>query len=143
MRWGWAVIKGTWQIIQWCPDLVAREWLNIGVGFKSGDFQWFKYLDYFEKIESVYDEDTKIHFIAVLKLVQGFFNERLYEFSPQIKLLEIGFQQGESVEVNLNKSYETVVTLRGSEDSPYSKHRKMAEKKINNGASLTRHKIDL
>ncbi|MCU4320644.1 hypothetical protein KTH44_16120 [Acinetobacter bereziniae] len=137
------MVKGTWQIIQWCPDLVAREWLNIGVGFKDKKCQHFKYLDDFKKIESFYDQDTKIHLIAVLKLVKEFFDNGNYDFSPQIKLIEVGFQQGESIEINLNNSYEAVVTLRECEESSYLKHRKMAEKKINNGASLTKHKIDL
>ena len=34
------MIKGTWQILQWCPDLVTREWLNIGVGFKNQDGEY-------------------------------------------------------------------------------------------------------
>ena len=110
------MIKGTWQILQWCPDLVTREWLNIGVGFKNQDGWHFRYLDHFEKIEQLYDVDTKTHLIAVLKLVKRFFNEDHYNFSPQIKILEIGFSQGVSVQENLNRAYERVVTLRGSAD---------------------------
>lgn len=107
------MIKGTWQIVQWCPDLVTREWLNIGVGFKSGDFQWFKYLDSFEKIENVYGGDLAVHADAVIKLTAQFFSKQFYNFSPQIKLLEIGFSQGKSAQENLNQSYDRVVTLRG------------------------------
>lgn len=107
------MIKGTWQIVQWCPDLVTREWLNIGVGFKSGDFQWFKYLDSFKKIETVYGRDIANHANAVIELTAQFFSNKFYVFSPQIKILEIGFSRGSSVEENLNRSYERVVTLRG------------------------------
>lgn len=110
------MIKGTWQIVQWCPDLVAREWLNIGVGFKSGDFQWFKYLDSFEKIENVYDKDMAQHAHAVVDLTAQFFSKQLYDFSPQIKNLEIGFSQGKSAQENLNRSYDRVVTLRGEHE---------------------------
>lgn len=109
-----SVIKGTWQIVQWCPDLVTREWLNIGVGFKSGDFQWFKYLDNFKKIEDIYNKDIADHANEVIKLTTQFFSKKFYEFSPQIKLLEIGFSQGVSAQENLIRSYERVVTLRGN-----------------------------
>ncbi len=110
------MIKGTWQIVQWCPDLVAREWLNIGVGFREADNQHFKFLSDFEKVEALYDFDTKTHLVAVLELVEGFFSKGHFDFSHQIKVLEIGFQQGISVEENLNRSYECVVTLRGTND---------------------------
>lgn len=110
------MIKGTWQIIQWCPDLVAREWLNIGVGFKSEGAQHFKFLDDFKKVEGLYGAETKVHLIAVLELINGFFSKGFYNFSPQLKLLEIGFSRGISVEENLNRSYETVVTLRGEHE---------------------------
>lgn len=45
------MIKGTWQIVQWCPDLVTREWLNIGVGFREASNQYFKFLNDFKKVE--------------------------------------------------------------------------------------------
>lgn len=108
--------KGTWQIIQWCPDLVTREWLNIGVGFKSEGVQHFKFLDDFKKVEGLYNAETKVHLIAVLELINGFFSKGFYNFSPQIQLLDIGFSRGDSVEENLNRSYETVVTLRGGHE---------------------------
>ena len=110
------MIKGTWQIVQWCPDLVAREWLNIGVGFREAGNQHFKFLSDFKKLEEFYDSDTKAHLVAVLGLVEGFFSKGHFDFSHQIKILEIGFQQGISVEENLNRSYERVVTLRGAND---------------------------
>ena len=110
------MIKGTWQIVQWCPDLVVREWLNIGVGFREAGNQHFKFLSDFKKLEEFYDSDTKAHLVAVLGLVEGFFSKGHFDFSHQIKILEIGFQQGISVEENLNRSYERVVTLRGAND---------------------------
>ncbi|NNG80596.1 hypothetical protein [Acinetobacter sp. ANC 5378] len=110
------MIKGTWQIVQWCPDLVTREWLNIGVGFREASNQHFKFLSDFKKVEEFYDSDTKNHLVAVLRLVEGFFSKGHFDFSHQIKILEIGFQQGISVEENLNRSYERVVTLRGTND---------------------------
>ena len=110
------MIKGTWQIVQWCPDLVTREWLNIGVGFREANNQHFKFLNDFKKVEEFYDSDTKAHLIAVLGLVEDFFSKGYFDFSHQIKILEIGFQQGISVEENLNRSYERVVTLRGASD---------------------------
>ena len=110
------MIKGTWQIVQWCPDLVTREWLNIGVGFREASNQHFKFLNDFKKVEEFYDSDTKAHLIAVLGLVEDFFSKGHFDFSHQIKILEIGFQQGISVEENLNRSYKRVVTLRGASD---------------------------
>lgn len=110
------MIKGTWQIVQWCPDLSSREWLNIGVGFKSEGVQHFKFLDDFKKVECLLGPDMKTHLIAVIELIEEFFSKGIYEFSSQLKLLEIGFSRGISVEENLNRSYETVVTLRGAND---------------------------
>ena len=111
------MIKGTWQIVQWCPDLSSREWLNIGVGYRENKgSQYFKFLDDFKKVEGLYGPEMKNHLIDVLGLVGGFFSNGFYEFSPQIKLLEIGFSQGVSVEENLNRTYGTVVTLRGVND---------------------------
>ncbi|WP_052723522.1 hypothetical protein [Acinetobacter radioresistens] len=110
------MIKGTWQIVQWCPDLVTREWLNIGVGFREADNQYFKFLSDFKKVETLYNSDTKNHLVAVLELVKGFLSKGHFDFSHQIKILEIGFQQGISVEENLNRSYERVVTLRGEHE---------------------------
>lgn len=110
------MIKGTWQIVQWCPDLVTREWLNIGVGFREADNQYFKFLSDFKKVETLYNSDTKNYLVAVLELVKGFFSKGHFDFSHQIKILEIGFQQGISVEENLNRSYERVVTLRGANE---------------------------
>lgn len=52
----------------------------------------------------------------MLGLVEDFFSKGHFDFSHQIKILEIGFQQGISVEENLNRSYERVVTLRGASD---------------------------
>ncbi|MFU8927537.1 hypothetical protein [Acinetobacter puyangensis] len=109
------MIKGTWQIVQWCPDLVTREWVNIGIGFKSGDFQWFKYLDDFRKVKTIYGGDTDEHLKGVLEIVSDLFAKRVYGFSPQIKLIEIGFSQGETVSEILNRSYQRVVTLRGGQ----------------------------
>lgn len=106
------MIKGTWQIIQWCPDLVSREWLNIGVGFKVNGIQHIRYLDHFETIEELYDEDTKIHFIAVLEFVRNCLDSGFYDFSQQIKVIEIGFSKGISVDEILNDFYERVITLR-------------------------------
>lgn len=105
------MIKGTWQIIQWCPNLSAREWFNIGVGFNDGKNQYFKYLDDFNKLEKLFDIDTKKHLIEVIAFTEVFFNKGLYDFSPQIKLLEIGFSRGESIEECLDRTYKTVVTL--------------------------------
>ncbi|MCX0332067.1 helix-turn-helix domain-containing protein [Acinetobacter radioresistens] len=113
------MIKGTWQIVQWCPDLATREWLNIGVGFREADNQYFKFLSDFKKVEALYNSDTKHHLVAVLELVKGFFSKGYFDFSHQIKILEIGFQQGISVEENLNRSYERIVTLRGVNDKHF------------------------
>lgn len=107
------MIVGTWQIVQWCPDLTAREWLNIGVGFKEGENQHFKFLDNFQKVECLYSSETKVHLIAVIELVERFFSKGLYEFSPQLQLLEIGFSRAKTVEEGLNRTFEMVVTLRG------------------------------
>ena len=106
-----AMVRGTWQIIQWCPDLVTQEWLNIGVGFRSNDCQHFQYLDHLSKIECVYGKEVADHADAVIKLTKQFFEKKFYTFSPQIKLVEIGVQKGESVQDNLKRSYKRVVTF--------------------------------
>lgn len=105
-------IKGTWQIIQWCPCLTSREWLNIGVGFKHGDKQYFKYLDSFSKVAFIYDDETVKHLKHVIELTSKLFNSGCYDFSPQIKLIDIGFSRCYTVEEGLNRSYERVVSLR-------------------------------
>ncbi len=108
------MIKGKWQIIQWCPDIVTQEWLNIGVGFYSEEGQHFKFLDHFKKIECAYGVDMAKHADEVIKLTKQFFHKKCYEFSPQIRLIEVGLKKGQSVEDNLNSSYERVVSLRAS-----------------------------
>ncbi|AWL27125.1 hypothetical protein DJ533_00120 (plasmid) [Acinetobacter defluvii] len=68
------------------------------------------------KIQNVYGGDVASHASAVVKLTAQFFDKKFYEFSPQIKILEIGFSKGISVQENLNRSYERVVTFRGGHD---------------------------
>lgn len=108
------MVKGKWQIIQWCPDMVTQEWLNIGVGFRADEDQHFKFLDNFEKIKCAYGMEVATHASEVINLTKQFFQKKYYSFSPQIRLIEIGLKKGQSIEDNLNSSYERVVTLRNT-----------------------------
>lgn len=102
--------KGTWQIVQWCPDLVTREWINIGVGFNDGEYH-FKWIDDFLKISEVYGLATAKRSKYVIELTIGFFENGFFDLSSQIKLIEVGFSQGESIEEILNRSFDRVVTF--------------------------------
>lgn len=107
------MIKGSWQIVQWCPDLVAREWLNIGVGFKCDGGQFFKWLDDYLKVGELYGLQTSQHCKRIIELTADFFEKGCYDFSPQIQLIDVGFQKCESIDAALSDSYKRVVTLGG------------------------------
>ena len=104
-------IKGTWQIIQWCPDLATREWVNIGVGFNDGQSYSFKYITKIEKINMIYGDGMGDHLNAVISLVIGFFSKNIFDFSPQIKLIEVGFSQGATINEILDRLFDRIVTF--------------------------------
>ncbi|QHJ83244.1 MAG: hypothetical protein [Bacteriophage sp.] len=106
-------LKGTWQIVQWNPDIATREWHNIAVGFKYGDHQYqvFKWLDDFTKTEMLYGQKTANYLKELISFLQCCYGHNCYDISGQIRMIKVGFQRAESVEMALDRSYRRVITL--------------------------------
>ena len=104
-------LNGTWQIIQWCPFQHKQEWFNVGVGFKHNEQYTFKLLNNFEKVAFVWDEETAVFLRRILEMVTLCFNEGCFDFTPNIRLIEIGFHKAETIEKALTESFNQVVTL--------------------------------
>lgn len=104
-------LKGSWQIIQWCPDLVIREWINIGVGFQHDDKQYFQFLENFQNIEFIYGNQIKEFLSKIIQMTKTLFDDRCFDFSSQIQLIEVGFQKADTVEEALQDSFNRVVTM--------------------------------
>ena len=106
-------IHGTWQIVQFCPSLITREWVNIGVGFKHGTEQDFKFLTEFRKVLMLWGLEEMEFLSKTIEMVEQFFKDGVYELSSRIKVIEVGFHKAESVEEALQSSFDQVVSLRG------------------------------
>lgn len=109
-------LKGSWQIVQWNPDIATREWHNIAVGFKHGDHQYqtFKWLDDFTKVEMLYDKKTAWCLKELIDFLQCCYGHNCYDISSQIRMIQVGFQRAESVQTALDRSYRRVITLAPS-----------------------------
>lgn len=107
-------LKGSWQIVQWNPDIATREWHNIAVGFKHGENQTFKWLDDFTKVQMLYDKNTVKHLNELIDFLQCCYGHNCYDISSQIRMIQVGFQRAESVETALDRSYRRVITLAPS-----------------------------
>lgn len=104
-------IKGHWSLIQWNPDIVSEEVHNIGVMLKVEDSYNYKFLDYFDRVKCLYDQQAVTHLQDVLELVEGAFNNNHFKISEQIKVLEKGLAKGNSEEEILERLYNRVITL--------------------------------
>lgn len=104
-------IKGHWSLIQWSPDIVSEELHNIGVMLRTGDSCNYKFLDYFDRVKCLYDQQVVTHLQDVLELVEGAFNDNHFKISEQIKVLEKGLTKGNSEKEILERLYSRVITL--------------------------------
>ncbi|MFA3129194.1 DUF3037 domain-containing protein [Acinetobacter pittii] len=104
-------IKGHWSLIQWNPDIVSEEVHNIGVMLRVGDSCNYKFLDYFDRVKCLYDQQAVTHLQDVLELVEGAFNDNHFKISEQIKVLEKGLTKGNTEEEILERLYNRVITL--------------------------------
>ena len=107
-------IHGTWQIVRCCPNLITGEWFNIGVGFKHGAEQHFKFLEDFKKTEMLWEKEEAEYLRKIVEMTEPLFNDGCFGFSSQIRLIEVGFHKAESVEEAFQSSFDQVVTLRGA-----------------------------
>lgn len=104
-------IKGQWSLIQWNPDIVSEEVHNIGVMLKVNDSYNYKFLDYFDRVKCLYDQQAVKHLQDVLELVEGAFDNNHFKISEQIKILEKGLTKGNTEKEILERLYNRVITL--------------------------------
>ena len=60
------ILRGEWSLIQWNPDIATEELLNIGVALNIGGELQFKMLDYFERLNCLFDESVIQHLQDVI-----------------------------------------------------------------------------
>lgn len=104
-------LHGSWQIIQWCPFPEKQEWFNVGVGFKYNDQYYFKVLTDFKKVVFLWSEEDAVFLRRILELVKFWFKNHCFNFTPQVRLIEVGFQKSETIDQALTESFNRVVTL--------------------------------
>lgn len=105
------ILKGEWSLIQWNPDIATEEFFNIGVSFSQDNNHVFKMLDYFNRVNCLYDEDTVEHLKRIMELSLSSLQSGCFEFSDQIRVVNKGMAKGATQESILERLYDRVVTL--------------------------------
>lgn len=105
------ILKGEWSLIQWNPDIATEEFLNIGVSFCQDNNHVFKFLDYYNRVNCLYDEDTVEHLKQILDLSLLSLQKGCFDFSDQIRVVNKGIAKGKTEEAILERLYDRVVTL--------------------------------
>lgn len=105
------ILKGEWSLIQWNPDIATEEFFNIGVSFCQDNNQVFKMLDYFNRVNCLYDADTVEHLKRIMELSLSSLQSGCFEFSDQIRVINKGIAKGKTQEAILERLYDRVVTL--------------------------------
>lgn len=104
-------IRGEWSLVQWNPDIVTEEFLNIGVALKANGETHFKMLDYFDRVKCLYDDATVTHLQDVIELTLHAMENQCFDFSQQMKCIQKGMAKGDNVEGILERLYGRSVTL--------------------------------
>lgn len=104
-------IKGSWSIVQWIPDIATEETHNIGVVLDVDNDSCFRFLDTFDRVKCLYDENTVLHLQDVIELTHDALGDGKYYFSDQIKLINKGITKGRNLDEILDRLYLRAITL--------------------------------
>ncbi|MNY93326.1 hypothetical protein D3C78_97360 [compost metagenome] len=105
------IVKGEWSLIQWNPDIATDEFFNIGVYFCQNENFSFKMLDYFNRVNCLYDEDTAEHLKQIIDLYATSMENGCMDFSEQIKVVNKGIAKGKDEQAILERLYSRAITL--------------------------------
>lgn len=105
------ILRGEWSLIQWNPDIATEELLNIGVALNIGGELQFKMLDYFERLNCLFDESVIQHLQDVIELSEHALKNNCTNFSDQIIWKTKGNTKGSSESEILDRLYKRVITL--------------------------------
>lgn len=105
------LVKGEWSLIQWNPDIATDEFFNIGVYFCQNENFSFKMLDYFNRVNCLYDYDTAEHLKQVIEMYTTSMKNGCIDFSDQIKVVHKGMAKGKDEQAVLERLYSRAITL--------------------------------
>lgn len=104
-------IKGNWSIVQWVPDIATEETHNIGIVLDVENDSSFRFLDTFDRVKCLYDENTVMHLQDVIELTHDALGVGKHNFSDQIKLINKGITKGRSLDEILDRLYLRAISL--------------------------------
>ncbi|WP_339349884.1 hypothetical protein [uncultured Alteromonas sp.] len=109
--------EGESYVIQWTPDVYARETLNIGICFKNmatGEFS-LKLLNYFERIHCLYGKEAEFNLKLACEVAGELLEKRSRQnngnLTDQIRCVKTGYAQGSSTKEILAKLFFDLVPL--------------------------------
>ena len=105
------VLKGNWSIVQWIPDIATEETHNIGIALDVDNDSSFRFLDTFDRVKCLYDENTALHLKDVIELTNEALEDGKYNFSDQIKLINKGITKGKNLDEILDRLYARAISL--------------------------------
>ena len=111
------VCNGVWYIIQWTPNIITDEKLNIGILFHNlnNNEVSIQMLDYYERIKSLYSKsiEFKVNLACSFarELLLNGYDLKNSKLTSQIEIVKKGFAQGESTNKILESLYKKVITL--------------------------------
>lgn len=109
-------ISGQWSVAQWIPDIATGEVLNIGVSVLTSNGQHeIKMLDNFERLECLFNsKHAAFHAELACQVAREYLSSAPNHtgvISPNLKIENRGFAQGNDIEEIISRLYTSVITL--------------------------------
>lgn len=139
-----SLVKGKWYRVQWTPDLSAGERLNLGVAFVPVDGKpYIQTIEEFGRLRCLFDESAEFHARLACRvaelMVESEPNPEMWN-TPQLRIAEGGFAQGESTIEIVDRLMADVVPLGVPQRSRAEQHKptnqKRAYKQVNDALSF-------
>lgn len=139
-----SLVKGKWYRVQWTPDLSAGERLNLGVAFAPFEGKpYVQTIEEFGRLRCLFDESAEFHARLACRvaelMIESEPNPEMWQ-SPQLRIAEGGFAQGESSVEIVDRLMADVVPLGVPLRSRAEQHRpinqKRAYKQVNEALSF-------
>lgn len=110
------LLKGNYYIIQWTPNIITEEKINIGVIFEENlnKQKTVRMIDVYERIYYMYTKNIKFNLDIACEISQNHLlkNElKDGKITEQINLLKLGFTQGISHKEIITNLYENLIPL--------------------------------